>query len=233
MFRIDSTGSVWINKGDIAKTQIFIDTGTSLYPSLYKFERQMEITCSHSISESVEVDKVKWSNKVLETGEYEFIYTHIDAIDSDIWTLNSEEVNLEDYGITVDLPPSRIPVDSSIDILYTLSEKEEEVYFYLFKPLQTSDQDPVMKKIISPSTNSIQTFFNGKLSYEETRNCVSEEGNIILYINPRDTGSLKEGEYYYQIKAKLFINDEYQNITICNKKPFLIIDDDYSDRVWS
>ena len=232
MFRIDSTGTVWINKGDTAKTQLFINIGTPLYPSLYHFERTIDITSSSSIANSVEIDTKKWSDKVLDAGEYVFIWTYIQELDICTWMLDEKEVSLEDYGLNVDIAPSKIPVDSTITVSYYLVDEDSEIYFYIWHPLQKYGQKPVLHKIIKPHTNEIIVEKDGKPFYEEKRNCVSEDKNINLYLNPKDTEYLPEGEYRYQVIAKIKLNGSWITNTVCNKTPFIVIEDDYSDRKW-
>lgn len=233
MFRIDTTGTIWINKGDTAKTQFFINTGTPLYPSLYTFERKILIESSPNINDHITLNKEVWSEKVLDYGEYIFIWTYIQELDIYVWMLDDEEVLLKDYGITLDIKSSDIQENSTIVISYYSLDNNSEIYFYIWQPLQQYGQVPVLHKIIKPYSNEIKVERDGKDFYTEKRNCVNEEGNINLYLNPQDTANIPEGEYRYQIIAKLYINNSYITNTICNKTPFIIIDDDYSDRKWS
>lgn len=231
MFRIDTTGTIQINQGDTGETVFYVNIGSSsLYEYLYSFKPSITVSVSESIKTyAVEVDQQVWMNKVFNAGTYNFIWDSSNRY----WTLDSVEVDIAEYGISIlDVASSNIPNEATITVYYTLCDSESEVYFYVWHPLQQVGEPAVMQKTIKPYINTVITEVNGQVISTEIRNCVDVYGNPLLHFNPEDTENIPQGEYRYQVKAKLYRNNSYILNTVCNRTPFLIIEDDYSDRIW-
>lgn len=231
MFRIDTTGTIQINRGDTGETVFYVNTGsTALCEYLYSFLPDIKISLSENIKDyDVELNSQTWMNKVLTAGSYVFSWD----IDGRVWLLDEEEVDIATYGLSLpNRVSSDIPEDATITVTYALCNSESEVYFYVWHPLQQLGEVPVMKKTIKPYINTVITEINGEESYTEVRNCVDVYGNPLLHFNPQDTETILQGEYRYQVKAKLYMNNSYITNTVCNRTPFLVIEDDYADRIW-
>ena len=103
-------------------------------------------------------------------------------------------------GDTLTLPIQINQGDNMYPILYELGEKDE-VYFALMEPNQPWEQ-AILKK---------------KFGYED-----QIDGIIPLILRPSDTMCLLPGLYYYQIKVRIYQDDEYIVNTIIPKTHFWI-----------
>ena len=149
MFRIDTTGTIQINRGDTGETVFYVNTGsTALCEYLYSFLPDIKISLSENIKDyDVELNSQTWMNKVLTAGSYVFSWD----IDGRVWLLDEEEVDIATYGLSLpNRVSSDIPEDATITVTYALCNSESEVYFYVWHPLQQLGEVPVMKKTIKP-----------------------------------------------------------------------------------
>ena len=230
MFRIDTTGLIQINQGDTGETVFYVNIGSSLSEYLYSFRPSIKLSLSDNIRDyDVQIDESTWMNKVFSPDFYNFIWD----VNNKTWLLNDSSVDIAEYGISIsNVVYSNIPDEATITIQYSLCSSESEIYFYVWQPLQQLGEVPVMKKTIKPYINTVVTEINGKEISTEIRNCTDIYGNPLLHFNPEDTIDIPQGEYRYQVRAKLYQQNSYITNTVCNRTPFLIIEDDYSDRIW-
>ena len=91
-----------------------------------------------------------------------------------------------------------------------------EVYFYIMN-INQNPSCPVKKL----------TFTSDEDLYVD-QNTGKSNGDMLIKLSHDDTADMPEGEYRYQIKAKLLDTDgEYIINTVTNRLPFFVIDTDY------
>lgn len=228
MFNIKNDKAIQINKGDTAQTVLYVNQGTKMNPIRYNFDGTYSITNSASLDDyEIVFDYGAWKNKISEAGTYVFTFSNME------WLLDNIVVELVEYGLS--LPHAlleNIPEGSTITVIYTLNDNMSEVYFYVWQINQKMGQTPVIEKVIKPYINQVVTKVNGTIISTEERNCTNENGDVVIYFNPDDTNNIPQGEYRYQIIAKVLQQGVYTTNTICNRKPFIVVEDDYSNRVW-
>lgn len=91
-----------------------------------------------------------------------------------------------------------------------------EVYFYIMHINQNPDCP--IKKLTFTSDEDLYIDPNTGLP----------NGDMLITLKSEDTACLHEGEYRYQIKAKLLDGQEHVINTVTNRLPLYIIDTDYN-----
>ena len=101
-------------------------------------------------------------------------------------------------------------------VRYEFTENDGcEVYFYIM-PINHNPNCPTKKL----------TFTSDEDLYIDSSTGLPN-GDMLIKITHEDTECMKEGEYRYQIKAKLLEDGEYVINTVTNRLPFYLIDSDY------
>lgn len=90
-----------------------------------------------------------------------------------------------------------------------------EVYFYIMK-INQNPECPVIKL----------TFTSDEDLYVDASG--HTDGDMMIKIRHEDTADIPEGEYRYQVKAKIKdLNGDYVINTVTNRLPFYILDSNY------
>ena len=224
MLIVKTNKEIQLYKGDSGNCTLFINKGTKLTPKRYSLNGTIEISSVPS-SLKAEISYDLWKMKIFHSGTYTFTYQN------SYWNLNEENVELKDYGISIDFIPQE---NNSLTVDYSLIDKQNELDFYV-NNINASPNSPriLSKKILLNENKIITNKIDGE-SYTEFRNCVDANGDAIIYFNPEDSQDIPQGDYVYQIKAKLW-NDyllDYEMLTLTNKIPIRIVDDNFSERMW-
>ena len=138
-----------------------------------------------------------------------------------------------------------------------------EVYFYIFdytdiqdhpwdkidsngyNPNTSTNTEPILVKVFSDD-GTIKTKLYGEEQEEISGvNNINEYGDMVIWLFNNDTKDIPQGDYIYQIKAKVIDSDvdpttdndgnivyTYVYNTVTNRLPIYIIDDNYGNRVW-
>ena len=214
MFRIETNNNMMLSSGDnTGKVPVVICDNNSINSQEVIFSKDtFEVIDPSNLN--ISINKSDWRNKITQTSLYTFTYLN------NLWILDTEVVNLIDYGITVLGTPTN---NDYFQINFT-SGNNGELIFYLMYPNSSCNRAIFAKK------------------FDSNYNLDNQTGRIFININSSDSllndkGTFKDipaGIYYYQLKAKLLNdNKQYEYITLMNKHCFYIIEDDYSDRVWT
>lgn len=214
MFRIETNNNMMLSSGDnTGKVPVVICDNNSINSQEVIFSKDtFEVIDPSNLN--ISINKSDWRNKITQTSLYTFTYLN------NWWILDNEVVNLIDYGITVLGTPTN---NDYFQINFT-SGNYGELIFYLMYPNSSCNRAIFAKK------------------FDSNYNLDNQTGRIFININSSDSllndqGTFKDipaGIYYYQLKAKLLNdNKQYEYITLMNKHCFYIIEDDYSDRVWT
>lgn len=238
MFKVDSNKVIRMTRGDYVEFPLFINRGTLEEPFRYIFKPE-SFTINSELLISLDSDIFKEKVQISDTYKFEYI--------DSIWTLNSIDVDLTDYGITI--LSEEIPENSIIEIIYSLPDNNK-IYFYIYHI--NSNNDPVLYKEIKTDGTTFtrrHIIENNKLVVQEetitNEENVNSYGDIVIRLYNEDTKYIPEGEYRYQISGDLVSTSSIQIIknddevehrvihnTLTNKLPIFILDDDV-DRIWS
>lgn len=214
MFRIETNNNMMLSSGDnTGKVPVIIRDNNSINSQEVIFSKDtFEIIDPSNLN--ISINKSDWRNNITQTSLYTFTYLN------NLWILDNEVVSLLDYGITVLETPTN---NDYFQVNFT-SGNYGELIFYLMYPNSSCSHAIFAKK------------------FDSNYNLDNQTGRIFININSSDSllndqGTFKDipaGIYYYQLKAKLLNdNKQYEYITLMNKHCFYIIEDDYSDRVWT
>ena len=225
MFSIQTNKEIRVNRGDTLIYPLYINIGSNYKPEIYNFRIPLSVTHSSDIEATIDEDK--WRYKVLEAGTYRFIYQN------NAWSLNDTEVDLSNYGIT--LNSESYQDGDYIEIQFSLLNNDSTIYFDIYSYNSFCD-DFISEKVIFPKENRVIQYLGSteEPSYTKIENCVDSYGRIILQLHEEDTETLQEGIYVYQVRARLFneYKNDYDTVTITNRTPIYIIDDDFTMRKW-
>lgn len=241
MFTIDSNQVIRITNGDDVKFPLFVNRGTATSPIRYAFYQEsieLEVNPKTLI---VNINKETWKSKVLLEGSYLFIYNGTN------WIYNSQIVNMSEYGITI---TGTVASGNSIKVTY---EKTDGCYvkFIIYRYDDRKGDIPVLVKTFNTNGTTViqRVDQSGRLRPEIIESIyknVNENHDMIIRLANLDTLYLPNGEYKYQVQAKVIDRDvtpiidpttgvityTYLQKTITNKLPIYIINDNYSERIW-
>ena len=214
MFRVETNGNIMLSAGDnTGKIPVIVSDNNSIDSTQTIFSKDsFKVTVFGDFT--VTIDKTIWRTKITETNLYSFKCINT------WWALNQRIINLSDYGITV-LGNFNSNDYFNVDFV---SGNYGELIFYLMQSNSNYNESIFIKK------------FNSNYNLDEKLGCIciNINANDLLVDSINTFSSIPAGIYYYQLKAKLLNdNKQYEYITLMNKHCFYIIEDDYTDRVWT
>lgn len=235
MLKIDTNMTIKMSRGDDVKFPLFVNKGNRTQPIRYTFKgRQVKpISFTYARIKEVSVDSDTWTKVVTDYGDYTFIYSASD----NSWKLDSNIVDLLDYGITYTLVLNSSLQDGDVIIISYEKGDGCEVYFNIYE-LKQPNKNPIFTKTFT----SDDDLWRGKFNQEEPNGDIKIE---LLHNDPlnkegKTLADIPEGEYMYQLKAKVLDDlatqkegsPQYVLNTLTNRLKLYIIDDDYSERLW-
>ena len=132
------------------------------------------------------------------------------------------------------IKPNRYPIYENLGC---------EIYFYIYH-LRDYD-NPILEKTFKDNGEIVTVKKGGSSSIKSGIKNINEDNDFIIRLYPEDTNDLSEGQYIYQIKAKIIDKDVEPTInedgtktysyvinTVTNRLPIYIIEDDYNRRIW-
>ena len=222
MFKIYKDQVIQITRGDSSgEFSMFINRGTKLHPMKHEFSPRINGICTHDLE--FELTETKWRLKIKNSGTYSFYYLN------GKWYFNNGIVNLADYGISL---VKGIPInEDTITIFY--HHYIEELMFYIYYPNQINDRFLVRKTFKTDGSVITDYGFPKESKFKMGHKFWDSNNNFVFYLDDDDTECLEQGEYHYQIVAKLYDKDtnSYFKNTITHRQQFIITDDDF-DREW-
>lgn len=222
MFKVYKDQTIQITRGDSSgEFSLFINQGSKLHPLRHEFSQRLRGVCTHDLE--FDLAETKWRLKIKNSGTYSFYYLNGD------WYFNNEKVNLADYGITLAVGT---PVnEDTITVFY--HHYIEELEFYIYYPNQVGDKYMVKKTFKTDGSVTTEYGFPKESRFKMGHKFWDENNDFVFYLDGEDTECLPQGEYHYQIIARIYDKDtnSYIRNTVTHRQQFLVTDDDFN-REW-
>lgn len=224
MYRIDQNDNIYLSRGDdfcVPFTSYIDNSGIP-----YTFVPNSAEILQSNPELIITIDPDIFYQTYNRSGVYTFTYEEYEG--SYNWTYEGDIVYLEYLGITVEGVPQE---QDTITVEFTACDGCY-VELLILQP-NSIDYEFVCKKTYYTSGLVTLQFDNSDVPETSLyRPTVTSDGNILLSLEADDTMKIYPGQYKYQIRGVILIDDVERVKTLTNCKDFYIIEDDYSNRVW-
>lgn len=222
MFTIDTNQTIRISRGDDSGDfTLFVNRGTAINPIRHEFSYGVNII-EQPLDTVVSIDESKWEERL--SGIYTFTYVfNVITSEYDWRDKDGQIIDLADYGITIS---GHIDPDDYIKVSNVKYTEEISLFIYRVNDIK---EHALFRKVFVTNGDVITIYPKGASRKEHIDNIISENRDMKLFIDAKDTECIPAGEYRYIITAKLYDTDKqkYYINTVTNEHKFYILDTGY------